>query len=301
MSVLVTTTDGYHVFTSGGEHVVALGGHHMRGLTAGPAGTWIAIVDRREVWQHDAAGEWHPLASADVNLACLVTAGDVVYAGSADARVLRLDGGDLVPLPGFDRAPGRDEWHGVGSATHVRSLTATAEDGAILANVHVGGILRTTDGGESWKPTIAVDDDAHEVRAHPSDPDVVAAAAAVGLFVSSDAGESWQLIDTLLTDNSTYSRAVAFFGDDVLCSVSDGPFTTRGAIYRLAAGARVPERVRDGLPEWLDGNVDTHCLAVSSKGAALADERGHVWISTVGIRDWNRVAALEHVTAVAIA
>ena len=101
--------------------------HHVRVFTAGPGATKLTIVDHREIWQHDAVGKWHPFASADINLVCLVTAGDVVYAGSADARVLRLEGGDLVPLSGFDHTPGRDEWHPVGSPLRVRSLTATAD------------------------------------------------------------------------------------------------------------------------------------------------------------------------------
>ena len=81
------------------------------------------------------------------------------------------------------------------------------------------------------------------------------------------------------------------------------------SLYRLVDAAAIVLAVRlalaqtsgAGLPEWLDGNVDTHCLAVGPKGAALADQRGNVWISTDGIRDWNHAATLEHVTAVAIA
>src|SRR5205823_2886598 len=83
----------------------------------------------------------------------------------ADARVLQLDGGHLRALPGFDELPGREKWHAVGSRTpYVRSMTATAE-GTILANAHVGGIARSTDGGATWFPTIDVDHDVHEVRA----------------------------------------------------------------------------------------------------------------------------------------
>ena len=99
--------------------------------------------------------------------------------------MLRLDGAALVPLPGFDAVPGRDAWHPVGSPLEVRSLTATADGAALLANVHVGGIVRSDDGGRSWQPTIDVDADVHEVRAHPSNGEVVMAAAAVGLCVSS--------------------------------------------------------------------------------------------------------------------
>ena len=175
----------------------------------------------------------------------------------------------VTPLPGFDATPGRDEWHRVGSALEVRSLTATA-DGSLLANVHVGGIARSDDAGRSWQPTIEVDADVHEVKAHPRAAEIVMAAAAVGLCVSRDGGRHWTIVDDGL--HATYARAVAFVGDDVLVSVSDGPFARRSAIYRARVdtigrrGRGGFERVRDGLPEWLEGNVDTRCLATGGAG-----------------------------------
>src|SRR5258707_11529648 len=39
MSVLVTTTDGYHIFTSNGQHLTALGGQRVEALAPGPDGT----------------------------------------------------------------------------------------------------------------------------------------------------------------------------------------------------------------------------------------------------------------------
>ena len=172
MAVLVATNDGYHVLTSAGEHRIALEGRRVEALTPGPAGTWIAIVDGHEIWQHGDDGEWSALARSELDLRCLVTVDDVVFAGAVGPWMLRLDGepggdAELTPLPGFEATPGRDEWHRVGPALEVRSLTATT-DGALLANVHVGGIPRSHDAGRSWQPTIEVDADVHEVKAHPT-------------------------------------------------------------------------------------------------------------------------------------
>jgi len=61
----------------------------------------------------------------------------------------------------------------------------------LLANVHVGGIPRSVDGGVTWQPTIDIDSDVHEVRAHPKRRGTVVAAAAVGLCTSSDGGATW--------------------------------------------------------------------------------------------------------------
>ena len=58
------------------------------------------------------------------------------------------------------------------------------------------------------------------------------------------------------------------------------------------------ERERDGLPEWLDGNVDTRCLSAAGGRLALADGSGAVWARAQG-GDWSRVAdCLPGVTAV---
>jgi hypothetical protein len=284
MAVLVATIDGYHVLTSSGDHRVALEGHRVACLTPGPSGTWIAVVDDHEVWQHGADGAWTALARSEHDLTALVTVDDVVYAGTVGPTMVKLDSagagdGVLAALTDFDDVAGRDEWHQVGSSLQVRSLSATADGSALLANVHVGGIVRSTDRGGSWRPTIDVDADVHEVRAHPTAPDIVMAAAAVGLCVSRDAGRTWDVVVDGL--HATYARAVVFDGDDVLVSVSDGPFARQSAIYRapvagVARGARL-ERVRGGLPEWLEGNVDTRCLGADAGRVALADGSGSVW------------------------
>ena len=49
-----------------------------------------------------------------------------------------------------------------------------------------------------------VDNDVHEVLAHPDRPDIVVAAAAVGLLRSHDSGATWTIETAGLT--STYSR-----------------------------------------------------------------------------------------------
>lgn len=301
MSVLVATSDGFHAFSSSGAHVTALEGHAVDALAPGPGpgDALVAIVDRREVWEH-ADGTWAPLASADVELTSLCTHRGSVFVGSYGARVLRLDDGALVELPGFESAPGRDEWHAVGPPLNVRSMTTTADGSALLANVHVGGILRSTDAGATWAPTLPVDDDVHEVRAHPSEPAVVMAAAAVGLCRSDDGGASWAVETDGLPN--TYARAVAFTGGHVLVSISDGPFARRSALYERPDAGGPLVRVEAGLPsEGLHGNVDTACLAARGDQVALADGDGDVWTQRDGT-SWERIAtAVGHAWAVALA
>jgi photosystem II stability/assembly factor-like uncharacterized protein len=291
MSVLVATSHGCHVFTPEGAHVTELDGHAVDAVTAGPRDSWVAVVDRREVWQRPGSGDgsWTPLASTDVELVSLCAHRGSLFAGAYDATLFRLDDGALVEIPGFTAAPGRDEWHAVGPPLNVRSMSSTADDGALLANVHVGGILRSTDGGATWAPTLPVDDDVHEVRAHPSDPSVAFAAAAVGLCHSEDGGATWAVETDGLPH--TYARAVAFGSDGVLVSISDGPFARRCGLYTRASGGGPLTRVAHGLPDdGLQGNVDTACLAALGRDVALADGGGDLW-ERHGDGAWVRTAS----------
>ena len=283
MSVLVATSDGYHIFTSSGKHLTALEGRALCALAPGPDDTWIAIVDRREVWQHAADGTWSALAAADVDLSSLVTVAGVVFAGTYAAQLLRLENGHLVPVESFDRIANRDEWHQVGPALNVRSMTATCDEQVLLANVHVGGIQRSTDLGESWEPTIEVDHDVHEVRAHPTHPNVVMAAAAVGLCVSDDAGATWSVVTDGLP--LTYARAVAFIDDDVLLSISDGPRCPLGDLPsptrrwsaradRQRARRSAPRQRRHAVPGHRGRATPRSPTAPATCGCPIPESRG---------------------------
>jgi hypothetical protein len=300
MSVLVTTTDGYHIFTSSGKQLRSLEGHRVESFTPGPEGTFLAVIDRHEVWSHGSDGEWTPLAKSEATLTAVVAAGDAVFAGTNDARVLRLaPSGTLEPSTGFDTVAGRDEWHQVGSPLQVRTMTATCDGAVVLANVHVGGIPRSDDGGVTWHPTLAVDDDVHQVLAHPTRPEVVVAAASVGLCRSRDGGATW----TASTDGMelTYARGVAFVGDDVVVTVSEGPWASHALVYRASVDGGAATRVEGGLGA-LVGNVDSRCVASDGKVVALADGNGDVWCSADGFEGFERIAAgLDAVTGVTVA
>jgi hypothetical protein len=301
MSVLVTTVDGYHIFTSSRKHLTSLEGHRIEAFTPGPDGTWLAIVDTREIWQHGADGTWTPLVKTDPDLTAVASVGTTIFAGTADARMLRVsDGGAAEPVPAFDTVAGRESWHAVGIPLQVRSMTTTADGGALLVNVHVGGIPRSVDGGATFAPTLDVDDDVHQVLAHPSRPEIVVAAASVGLCRSTDGGATWD--STTDGMEMSYARGVAIVGDDVVVTVSDGPWTERSAVYRASVDSGAVEKVTGGLPEYLSGNIDTRCIASDGAKVALVDGAGDVWQSAQGCEGFERVVhGLAGVTGLAVA
>ncbi|HEY8199757.1 MAG TPA: hypothetical protein VII47_00210, partial [Actinomycetota bacterium] len=193
-------------------------------------------------------------------------------------------------LESFESADGRDAWYTPwGGPPDVRSMTAAAS-GDLYVNVHVGGILRSEDGGGSWRPTIDIHSDVHEVRTVDDRPGLVLAAAAVGPAISTDAGASWSVDPTGL--HRSYCRAVALSGSTLLVTASDGPFGKRAAVYRRPlTGSEAFEKCRQGLPEWFPGNIDTGCLAATPDLAAFGTEDGEVFLSDDAGASWEVAAS----------
>jgi hypothetical protein len=296
--LLATWRDGLFIIV--GETIQQeLLAQSVEALAPDGRGGALAIVNRCQLRRRTADGVWSTIATAELDLACCAAVGDVIYVGSDDARVLCVSAhGKLERLRGFDDVAGRDTWYAgsaiingqpVGPPLGIRSITATADGAVLLANVHVGGIPRSTDGGATWYPTIEVDSDVHEVRAHPNRPGIVMAAAAIGLCASRDGGATWTVERAGL--HAAYCSAVAFAGDDVLVSAATDHFAAQGAIYRRAVDGDGPlVAVAGGLPEWIDGIADTRCIATQGFATALADRKGNLYVSADAGRNWSRQA-----------
>jgi hypothetical protein len=296
--LVATWSDGLFV-VSGETRDHELGAQSVRALASDGKGGALAIVNGRALRRRAPDGVWSTIATTEMDLACCVAVGDTIYVGTDDARVLRVDAdGALEQLRGFDVVAGREDWYAgsavingerVGPPLGIRSIAATADGAVLFANVHVGGIPRSTDGGVTWQPTVDVDSDVHEVRAHPQRPDLVMAAAAIGLWVSHDGGVTWNVEQEGL--HAPYCSAVAFAGDDVLVSASLDHFAAQGAIYRRRVdGQGTLVAVRDGLPAWTDGIVDTGCIATGGSAVAFADQAGNLYLSPDVGRSWSRRA-----------
>jgi hypothetical protein len=291
MTLLVGTEDGLHVLDeSKGTTGVHLAGHSVACIS--PEGAdWWALADGEEVWRSDRPGAWDEAAtSSGMRLNCLCATAAGLLVGAKEATLLRLEEEKLQPVEPFNDVAGRDDWYTPwGGPPDVRSISEEAGR-ALYVNVHVGGVVRSTDGGATFHPTIDIDTDVHQVYAPPDRPGLVlAATGAEGLAMSSDGGESWEFVADGL--HAPYSRAVAVGATAILASASTGPRGGRAAVYRrplTGGGAFI--RCTEGLPDWFGGNIDSYCLAASGTLAAFGTEEGSVFLSEDEGQTWRFLA-----------
>jgi hypothetical protein len=291
---LVGTRNG--LFEQGGYS--SLDGREITALAPDAEGWW-ALADGRDVFRFR-DGALETVASIEGEPGrCLLPVADGVLVGTASARLSLVRAGSVETLASFDEARGREGWYTPwGGPPDTRSLSA-GPDGALFANVHVGGILRADAPDGTWQPTIDVDADVHQVLADPNRASHVVAATAFGLAESVDAGATWRSTSDGL--HAAYARAVALDGDLLFLSASTGPRGGRAAVYRRAAGAKGFARCTGGLPEWFAQNIDSHRLAASG-GLVVFGAEGRLFVSDDGGGTW-RDAGTEYpeITCVTIA
>ena len=260
----------------------------VRSLVADGRGRVLAIVGGHSLCRRSSDGEWTAIAKSEFELSCCVAIGNVVFVGTDDAHILRVDpDGAQQCLTGFDAVEGRDTWYAgaaiidgelMGPPLGIRSMAATCDGAVLLANVHVGGVPRSTDAGLTWRPTIDIDSDVHQVCAHPTRPDIVIAAAAAGLSISRDAGATWIIEQRGL--DAHYCSAVDFGRNDIFVAASTDHFATHGAVYRRPIASNGPlQPLGGGMPKWIDGIADTNCIATRGSMVAVIDRSGGLYVS----------------------
>jgi hypothetical protein len=287
-SILVATWDNGLFNVTGKMVHQELADQSVRSLVADGRGGVLAIVGGHSLYRRSPDGEWRAIAKSEFKLSCCTAIGAAVFLGTDDARILRVDpDGAQQCLTGFDAVAGRDRWYAgsaivdgkrMGPPLGIRSMAVTCDGGVLLANVHVGGVPRSTDAGLTWQSTIDIDSDVHQVCAHPTRPGIVIAAAGAGLGISRDAGATWTIEQQGL--HAHHCSAVAFGRNDIFVSAATGQFAAQGAVYRRPIDSDGPlQPLGRGIPQWIDGVADTNCIATRDSVAALIDRSGCLYVS----------------------
>jgi photosystem II stability/assembly factor-like uncharacterized protein len=240
-----------------------------------------------------------------------------VYAGTEPSRLFRSDDGgeSWRELEALLELPSRPTWSFPPRpwTSHVRWIAPSPHDGGLLlAGIELGGLMRSSDGGESWQDhRPGAQRDVHSLAWHPHVPGRGYEAGGGGAAFSEDAGETWQPADDGRDRHYTWSVAVDPGDPGVwYVSASTGPFAAHGRgdprarIYRRRAGQ--PWRpLAGGLPEPLPA-MPYALVAVDGRlFAGLAD--GQLWESEDAGDSWracrlsgdslDALVALEHTMA----
>lgn len=156
------------------------------------------------------------------------------------------------------------------------------------------GVLRSTDGGATWKITTGWEvTEVLKVKVDPRHPEVVYAATAYGVFKTSDSGKSWQaknrgldntFVSDLVIDRTNSARLIAATEGGIYVS------THKGESWSLAAlrGKGVRTVVQDPL------HAKRFWAGTEDEGVFLSTKKGERWQAA------NRNVNLTTVYAVAI-
>jgi photosystem II stability/assembly factor-like uncharacterized protein len=198
----------------------------------------------------------------------LVDAGnpDLIYAGGSPVDFYRSeDRGQTwrkLPNPGIsDRATAPFAVRVMRMAQH------PARPNEIYAALEVNGVIRSTDGGETWEDCSAdllrlselphlkskiVSDtfaegmlDGHAIATSPADPDSVMLAVRMGLFRSADRGKTWEDLEVGRFSPVTYGRDIRVSPSDpkvMYAALSVAAASHDGALYRSADAGRTWHR-----------------------------------------------------------
>jgi photosystem II stability/assembly factor-like uncharacterized protein len=239
----------------------------------------------------DAGRSWTDCALPEPGVFSLAVSpdGGAIYAGTEPSRLFRSDdrGASWRELEALLDLPSRPNWSFPPRpwTSHVRWIAPSPHDAdLLLVGIELGGLMRSSDGGESWQDhRPGAQPDVHSLAWHLRVPGRAYEAGGGGAAFSTDAGETWEPADEGRDRHYTWSVTVDPHDPDCwYVSASTGPYAAHGGrdpqarIYRRRD--REPWRpLAGGLPEPLPAMAYALVATDGRLFAGLAD--GQLWES----------------------
>jgi photosystem II stability/assembly factor-like uncharacterized protein len=270
------------------KHISAIINEPKSGLTFAGAfhGSVHASADDGKTWEPRGNG----LSQSNVySLAAQRVNGRVrLFAGTEPAHLFFSDdlGLQWTELPALRSVPSVPKWNfpAPPHIGHVKHINFDPENPAtIYASIEVGGLLRSTDGGEHWEEFPSLYEDVHRLMIHPTDGKFLYAVTGRGLYVGG------------------YPDGFVFRPSDpktvFMTAAHDAPGTWRtthfaGArISRSRDGGRTWEILRNGLPDRLQASIEAFCLEEAGGSSAVfaATTSGDVFCSEDLGESWQKI------------
>ncbi|MDP6085573.1 MAG: hypothetical protein QGF68_05910 [Nitrospinota bacterium] len=207
---LLGTADGIWAAEDARCERVALEGERVTALAASPepGALYAATAGGRVYKSRDGGNQWEKQFEARSGdrftcIAVLPHPPYPVYAGTWPADVFRAPEGERWErVETFRKTEGSKYWC-FPPPPHDPRLVSFAfhprDPDTLYATVEMGGLMKSRDGGQTWKPmTDDVNRDTHVVIMHPEDPDTLyvstgfASTHRPGVYWTRDGGESWE-------------------------------------------------------------------------------------------------------------
>jgi hypothetical protein len=252
------------------------------------------------------------LPAPDVFSVAVSSANGAVYAGTEPSALYRSDDGGAGwrELSGLLELPSRPTWSFPPRpwTSHVRWIAPSPHDpDVVLVGIELGGLMRSTDGGETWEDhRPGAQPDVHSLAWHPRERGRAYEAGGGGAAWSEDDGATWNAADEGRDRHYTWSVAVDPTDPELwYVSASTDPFSAHGRrgdprsrIYRRRNGGW--DALGGGLPEPLPAMPYALVALEERMFAGLAN--GDLWESRDRGDSWRQCrleGVLDRVVALA--
>ena len=229
-----------------------------------------------------------------------------VFAGTEPAHLFVSDNLGLSwrEIPSLRSVPSVPKWSfpAPPHIGHVKHINFDPDDPmTIYASIEVGGLLRSTDGGENWVEFPSLYEDVHRLMIHPAEPGFWYAVTGRGLYVGSERGARWEQWTGREDEIGGYPDGFVYRPSDpklmFMTAAHDAPGSWRtthfaGArISRSRDGGRSWEILKNGLPDRLQASIEAFCLEEAGNSTALfaATTAGEIFFSEDLGDSWNTI------------
>ena len=319
--ILVGTTEGIVRLAREGASkswkpgVRWLADKHIHALVVDPVSGAI-IAGAREGSVHvseDGGATWEQrgngLASEDIYCVAAARAngGSRIYAGTEPAHLFFSDdiGRNWHELPAL-RSVDMSAWTfpGPPHIAHTKHICFHPTDpDTIYVGVEQGGLLKTTDGGDTFAVVAGVDDDVHRTAIDPRNPDQIYLSTGVGTYVSSDGGISWEQRTNAEHEIGGYPDCLVVRPSNprtlfiAAAETEPGQWGLRGTtgsrLSRSTDGGESWTPLRNGLPDRLKPSFQAVSIEDWGNSCAIygATVHGAVWASEDSGESWAEIVS----------